>query len=226
MISLIPARGGSKSIPQKNLQRINEKSLVQITALQSMQVNQISKTYVSSDAKEILDLAKSIGCETIERPSEIASDQSTASEVVTNFIDFANLHRELDTVIVYLQPTSPFREAGLIEKGLRQYALNARPVVTVAEVHSHPLKMLRIEDDGSLASFFSDGMPTSNRQQLPIALIATGSLYIFSVNDFLQARSIPVSGASPIIVSGIYTMDIDSEFDLKIAQKFGEEVEF
>lgn len=225
VISLIPARGGSKSILKKNLQRINEKSLLQITASQSLQVNQISKTYVSSDSREILDLAKSIGCEPIERPSDIASDQSSANDVVANLIDYGKLHQELDTVIVYLQPTSPFREVGLIQRGLKQYALDARPVVTVAQARSHPLKTLRIEDDGSLSNFLPEGMPISNRQELPIAFIATGSLYIFSVRDFLQTRSIPICGASPIIVSDIYTLDIDTEFDLKIAQKFGEEVE-
>ncbi|ASY15354.1 N-acylneuraminate cytidylyltransferase [Candidatus Planktophila sulfonica] len=225
IIALIPARAGSKSIKDKNLQRISGESLLEKTILHSQKVIQISDVYVSSDSDEILQFSRSLGCKPIKRPDLFSNDSATADDVVRDFLLQTRFIEVPEVLIVYLQPTSPFREIGMIEKGIEDYLRNSNPVIAVTDVYQHPFKTLKLDKSGKVEKYLENSDPTANRQSLPRAIIASGSLYIFSVQDFETNGGIPVSGATPIFVTGVYALDIDTEFDLIIAQKIGNDYE-
>lgn len=226
VVALVPARAGSKSVPRKNLKMISGQSLLEISVSSARRVGQISEVFVSSDSAEILALANLIGFTAITRPAVAADDFATADDVVRDFIGQLSILPEPPTIVIYLQPTSPFRENEMIQNGLDLYLQNSNPVVAVTEVQQHPMKTLTIDSEGFLKEFISGGKPTANRQSLPAVFIPSGSLYIFSVQDFQKANTIPVSGATPLPVSGIYAIDIDTELDLRIAQMLGNDNEF
>lgn len=225
-IALIPARGGSKSVKEKNLRKIAGFSLVEITIMQAKTSDLITEIYVSSDSEDILRIATSLNCFAVERSALASTDTASANEVVNEFLNDPNNALTNEDRIVYLQPSSPFREDGLIDNGLKLYEQRQKPVVAVAEVSQHPQKMLKLDADGNLEGYQQESDPTANRQTLPTVFLATGSLYIFSIADFLKIRQIPVNGAIPYIVSGMNTIDIDSEMDLKVAQEIGKHYEF
>lgn len=225
IIALIPARSGSKSVKDKNLQKISGKSLLEKTVLHAKKIIQISDVYVSSDSDEILQISQTLGCKPIKRPDLCSNDSATADDVVRDFLLQTRFIETPDVLIVYLQPTSPFREFGMIEKGIEDYLRNSNPVIAVTDVHQHPFKTLKLDKFGRVEKYLENSDPTANRQSLPSAIIASGSLYIFSAQDFETNGGIPVSGATPIFVTGVYALDIDTEFDLIIAQKIGNDYE-
>ncbi len=225
-VALIPARGGSKSVSDKNLRQIAGKSLIEITINHAKSAKIINEIYVSSDSKKILHTAASLNCVPIERSALASTDTATANEVVAEFINHPDVKLATTDQVVYLQPTSPFRAGKFIEGGVRLYEQEGKPVVGITKVTQHPSKMLRISTSGTIEKYHRDSEPTANRQTLPEIFIATGSLYIFSVGDFLKSKKIPVEGAIPYIVSGIDTFDIDSELDMKFAQEIGRGYEF
>ena len=152
---------------------------------------------------------------------ETATDEATADQVVQEFISNTRLVEIDETVLIYLQPTSPFRGNQLIKEGLNAYFESNIPIVAVSQVEQHPEKMFIQDTQGVLQPLLDGANPTANRQTLPEVLIPTGSLYVFSVGDFKKAGVIPVISATPYIVSGINALDIDSEIDLKLAQEIG-----
>jgi CMP-N-acetylneuraminic acid synthetase len=226
VLALVPARSGSKSVINKNLKEISGTSLLEITIRSALESKMVIDTFVSSDSDEILNIASSLGCKSIKRPLHAATDSATANEVVRDFINQLNLVSNLETVIVYLQPTSPFRERGMIEEGIKLFLSQSKPVVAICEINQHPNKSLIINDLGQIESYLQEADPTANRQTLPKVFIPTGSLYLFTVADFQLNDAIPVRGALPLLVSGAYALDIDSELDLKIAQMLGSINEF
>ena len=221
IFALIPARGGSKSVEKKNLREIQGVTLIEITIQQALQVLPSNNIYVSSDSEEILTIARNLNCETIQRSMETAKDEATADQVVQEFISNTRLVEIDETVLIYLQPTSPFRGNQLIKEGLNAYFESNIPIVAVSQVEQHPEKMFIQDTQGVLQPLLDGANPTANRQTLPEVLIPTGSLYVFSVGDFKKAGVIPVISATPYIVSGINALDIDSEIDLKLAQEIG-----
>ena len=219
LIALIPARGGSKGILNKNLQEIHGRSLVQISIETAKQVTCFSEVFVSSDSDEILSLSKGLGATAVKRPKNLSSDSSRAEDVVKHLLGQLNDDQEI--VIVYLQPTTPFTAPDTIIACIELYLQKRIPVVCVKQVTNHPEKMLKLNDLGSLNSYTSDSKPTINRQDLTPLFLPTGGVYVFSANDFLTAGTIPVLASLPYVVYGRETLDIDTPLDLEISRKLG-----
>ena len=223
---LIPARSGSKGIPKKNLQKINGQTLVEISIRQALMVGKLDNIFLSSDSFEILEYAEIFRIKSILRTSKESSDESDANTVVKHFIDFYALHNFLDTTIVYLQPTSPFRVSNLISECIGLHKEHKIPVVTVRKVVDHPQKMINLID-GKIKNYLPEFKPTGNRQDLPDLFTPSGSVYVFSIQNFLENEcKIPITGAIPVLVYGEDLVDIDTDLDLFLAQKIGEKYEF
>lgn len=225
IVALIPARGGSKGIQKKNLQKIAGKTLVEITILQSRACAEIEKIYLSTDDEEIAEIGKVNNSEIIVRPAEYSTDDALASDVVKHFIDSQKLslsREDRKTLIIYLQPTSPFRSTKLIKESIEKYREHNTPTVSVMKPNINILKLLKIDDHGRIQPLDPNASPTSNRQTLSDNFVATGEVYVFSVENFLENEDIPVVNAFPVISKSRYQIDIDSPMDLEIAQLIGE----
>lgn len=221
VIALIPARGGSKGIPKKNLAVAGGKSLLERTIELAKSLSVIDAVVVSSDSTEILDVARKNGSEVRDRPEAAASDQASASDVVFDFITNWSQKPKLqdNDLIVYLQPTSPLRDKDLILQAVRLAKQSGLPVASLSVAQNHPLKSIKVSDKGVLEPFVPEGKLTSNRQDLPLAYVADGNVFIFSVRDFVSRGEFPLAGAVPIFSPPGTNFDIDNPLDLKLADQ-------
>ena len=214
---LIPARGGSKRIPNKNLVAIGGMSLLEISIGVARESGFANDTWVSSDSHEVLELAKKLGAQSVERPANLSSDQATADQVVEHFIERSRL--EPEDVIVYLQPTSPLRPASTILRCLDYCITTGRPAITVTPVSTPIEKLVTIGIDGLLHPVFPASFsPTANAQELSQNHVPTGSVYVFRVGDFQRVGGFPIIGAGPIVEEFPDCIDIDNELDLALAR--------
>jgi len=226
IVALIPARAGSKGVTNKNLQKVAGVPLVEITVNLAKTSRLIDSIYVSSDSDEILNLAVDSGVKPLKRPAEKSDDFATANDVVQHFLDSNSDFNLEDLVIIYLQPTSPFTSAKSLSRCIELFLEKKVSIVAVKSVSEHPNKMLTQDDSGLTRNYISESVPTANRQNLPQLLIPTGGIYIFSATDFIKNENIPVTNSLPYIVHGIEGLDIDNEFDLRLAQTLGASNEF
>jgi CMP-N,N'-diacetyllegionaminic acid synthase len=217
-IALIPARKGSKSIKNKNLFKILGKPLIHYTLKAAKKSKIINKIFVSSDCKKILNYSLNQSVNTIKRPKMYSKDNSTANEVVKNFFDeYPKIKK--DDVIIYLQPTSPFRNHIDIDKSINLFLKNnMKPLVSVKKTDICIYKTLYIKNK-LLKSFFGDNKMTYSRQNVPTSYEVNGAIYIFKVSDFLRNSRFPIEKSFPFIMSGLKNLDIDEPKDLKILRE-------
>ena len=221
IICLIPARGGSKEIQNKNLQEIHGKSLIQMIVESAQKVSKLSKVYVSSDSEEILKIGRDFGATKIKRSEYAASDTALAEDVVLDLIDYLGNDANDNVILVYLQPTSPFTRPESIDACIDLYLKHKKPVVSVKRVSEHPDKMFSLDESGALSRHASGSNPTKNRQDLQVLFIPTGGIYVFSIKDFNTEQAFPLMGAIPYVVTGKEGLDIDTQLDLDLARGIG-----
>lgn len=223
IIALIPARKGSKGIRHKNRQLISGKTLVEIAILKAKLCSKIDDIYVSTNDKYIARISHKLGAKIIFRPEKYSSDGSTAADVVRHFIDSLDIsvNSKEKIVIVYLQPTTPFRTKEEICKCIRSYLRTKIPTVTIKESPVNLSKILKIDESGILVGINDKSAPTSNRQNLEKNYIANGEVYVFGISDFLRNGEIPVLNAQPILINKKFSLDIDSPAELELAQLIG-----
>jgi CMP-N-acetylneuraminic acid synthetase len=216
-VGLIPARSGSKGIPRKNLEKIGGSTLVELAAASAFGAG-LTDVYLSSDSGEILESTSRTfpQTKTIKRSHFSATDNARASDVVFDFLDKAP-EINGDTLIIYLQPTSPFRTASHVASAMSMaVATESTSVVSITDASPSPFKSIQITE-GRIAPFqFSN--PTENRQNLPPAFFPNGAIYIFSVDSFLRLGDVPVKGALPFFMDMKASFDIDSTYDLDLAR--------
>ena len=220
VIALIPARGGSEGIPRKNLAEVAGISLLERAIRSATESPHVSNVVVSSDAKEIQDTAKKLGAIPLNRPTELSLGTTRAEAVVNHFLatpEASSLHPS--DLIVYLQPTSPFRSSSHVTAALESMdSAKADFLVSVKEASEHPSKTLSIDERGVLkaAPFGEDS--SANRQELPSFHYPNGAIYAFKVGVFRRVQIIPVVGALPFLMDAHESIDIDTPNDLMIAR--------
>lgn len=181
MIAIIPARGGSKGLPGKNIKEMCDKPLIAYTIEAALKSKSIDHVILSTDDEEIAAVAKKYGAEVpFMRPAELASDTAMA---VDNYIyTIGRLEKEWNTKIdsfVVLQPTSPLRIAEDIDGAVELFnARNADSVVTYVK-EAHPIFWhKKIDENNKLEDIFEGTI--ANRQELPITYYPNGAVYVFS----------------------------------------------
>jgi N-acylneuraminate cytidylyltransferase len=209
---LIPARGGSKGIPNKNLIDVNGKPLIFYTINEALKVFSRDSIFVSSDSDEILSYSKSLGVQTIKRPSSISEDNSTSSEVINHFIEIINSNEDFD--IVYLQPTSPLRTAEHIKESIKKYeSLECSSLISVCKSSEYINKVFKL-DNQFLEPLLGSTNYKEIRQEIPDTFYPNGAIYIFSIKNFLKNNIIPINNVAPFIMRRVDSIDIDDNIDL------------
>ena len=209
---LIPARGGSKGIPNKNLIDVNGKPLIFYTINEALKVFSRDSIFVSSDSDEILSYSKSLGVQTIKRPSSISEDNSTSSEVINHFIETINNNEDFH--IVYLQPTSPLRTAEHIEESIKKYeSLECSSLISVCKSSEYINKVFKL-DNQFLEPLLGSTNYKEIRQEIPDTFYPNGAIYIFSIKNFLKNNIIPINNVAPFIMRRVDSIDIDDNIDL------------
>jgi CMP-N,N'-diacetyllegionaminic acid synthase len=220
VIGLIPARGGSKGVSGKNMRKIAGRPLIDFSILAALQSSHINCVYVSSDDPAILQHAQTMGATGILRPDEFATDTASAVGVVEHFIGtLPNTLLQQDPFIVYLQPTSPVRNARHIDDALEQMlAANTQSSMSVSETEKSPFKMFTLDAEGRLQSLFDEKLSNARRQDLPVVFAPNGAIYVFRVSEFKARGGFPSNGGIPFVMNGHDSLDIDTEDDIRRAE--------
>lgn len=213
---LIPARKGSSGIRGKNLKILGGLTLVEIAIESAKAIQNTSEIWVSSDSKRILKVASDVGANVHLRSYSASSAEAKAEAVVQEFI--LSVSAVPSDIIIYLQPTSPFRGSQHVLQALELRKRRNKPVVSVTKVSQHPTKMLKISPTGLLSPLATDFDPSANRQTLQDIVIPNGAIYIFTVEEYQQLGLIPVSGSVPYFMNAEDSLDIDTNFDLRVAR--------
>lgn len=165
IISLIPARGGSKGIPQKNIIKFGKHPLIAYSIAESLLSKHIQETIVSTDSSEIATIAEEYGASVpFLRPEEISRDNSTDKEFFQHYLDYLKTNaRDVPDLIVHLRPTTPLREINVVDKAIEHMIENkeATALLSTHKVHWSPFKMFRAEGGYMVPYFQFKGLKES-----------------------------------------------------------------
>ena len=221
VLAFVPARGGSKGVPRKNLRVVKGKPLVAHTLEAAKAAACVDQVFLSSDDDEILAVGRALGVETIKRNAACATDTATATEVLRDFIGrLPQATVREDPIVVYLQPTSPLRTAAHIDGAFREMeAKDVSSCVSVVLLKMTPYKSFILSQGGLLESLFDEKLTNANRQSLPAAYYPNGAIYIFALSEFTKKGGFPSNGSVPFIMTAKESIDIDSEEDIAIMER-------
>ena len=219
-IAIIPARGGSKGIPNKNLAEVNGQSLVLRAIKSALESGVVDFVVVSSDSPTILDEATKAGAVAINRPADLASDSAAIEDAISHALQKFSEDHPTPTTLVLLQPTSPLRQSSTVRDAVQIFTENgcAGSVFGVIEAEHHPYKTL-IATDATVQPVGTIGDLSRSRQELPKAYRQSGSIYVVGVHDFLANNSLFVSPVCWIEVSSEEAIDVDTPADLEAVRQ-------
>lgn len=215
VLGIIPARGGSKELPRKNVLDLGGKPLIVWSIDAAINSQFLDRVVLSSDDMEIIDVAKSWGCDVpYLRPDYLAADDTPTVDVVLHLLKI--LPENYD-YIVLLQPTSPLRLASDIDTAIRRCVDERAPAcVSMAEAQKSPYKMYTIIEGGTLVPIMGPA-DTTLRQSLPKAYVTNGAVYVAATDWLRRERRFEGSEAIAYIMPPERSIDIDNELDLQFA---------
>lgn len=213
-LAVIPARGGSKRLPRKNVLDLAGKPLIAWTIGAANNSKHIDHFVVSTDDQEISDVSKRYGAEVLTRPDELATDRASSVDVVLHAIETQT--QSYDYVIL-LQPTSPLRTAQHIDEAIELFfEKNANSVISVCETDHSPLWANTLPKDGNMGSFIREEVKGKRSQDLPIFFQLNGAIYIVNSTEFKQSKSfIQANNSYAYIMSKKDSVDIDTDLDFE-----------
>ena len=219
VVTIIPARAGSKSIPRKNIMLLNDKPLISYSIGYSLNSKIVSRTIVSTDDAEIAAISRKYGADVpFIRPVELAGDFVQDYPVMKHALDYLDSVGEQYDLYVLLRPTSPLRETGLIEKALDliNSDIRASSVRAVIQASQHPYRVWNREGNYITAYVKSTCEPYNlPRQLLPAAFFQTGDIEVIR-RDTLLSGSISGNYVLPLLIDNY--VDIDEEKDVNAAE--------
>ncbi len=215
ILAIIPARGGSKGVPNKNIKLLGNKPLVAYTIESALQSELLSTTIVSTDSLEIFEIAEKIGLKPpFLRPENLAQDSSTSIEVVQHAIEFFENQNVYFDAVCLLQPTNPFREAGFIDAAIQKFVdSNADCLMSVLPIpHQYnPHWGFEEKEKGLLKIATGEEKIISRRQDLPKAFHRDGAIYLTKTsvvkNGSLYGKLIAYIENNPEFYVNIDTLD-------------------
>ena len=213
IVTLIPARSGSKGIKNKNMYPVKSKPLIYWSIKKSLDSSLINKTWVSSDSKEILEYSKKVGANIIERPSKFATDRSSseaawlhAARILENDVD----------VIVGIQPTSPIRDGKDFDNALNKFIQHKYDSLFTA-LRINDFFIWKQNNTKLVANYNYKKRP--RRQNIDDKFHENGSFYIFKTKEFLKYKSRLFKKIGIYEMEKIKSFQVDDMDDLAIIEK-------
>jgi CMP-N-acetylneuraminic acid synthetase len=216
VLAIVPARGGSKGVPGKNLRPLAGRLLIEYALDAARQSGVVDRTILSTDSPEIADAGRRIGMDVpFLRPAELSRDESPMLPVIQHAVQELAARGWTPGIVVLLQPTSPLRRPQHVREAvelLRQSGVDS--VVTVVEVPKHlsPDYLMRIED-GVLRPFLPEGARVTRRQDARAAYSRDGTVYAFRRETLDRFGSIYGANCRPLVIPGSESLSIDTPGD-------------
>ncbi|WP_330925632.1 acylneuraminate cytidylyltransferase family protein [Candidatus Sororendozoicomonas aggregata] len=215
VLSVIPARAGSKRLPNKNMRHFHGVPLVQKTISAATESEFIDAVVVSSDSKEIVDFSIDLGVLIHKRHHSLAKDTSTSIDVALNVLS----HFSGFDIIVWLQPTSPLRTVEDVDEALSLFeTTKADTLVSVCESAHSPLWMSTLSDNGILNNFKSLEATRIRSQELKKYYLINGAIYISTIISLKENKAFTTNNSYAYIMPPERSIDIDTALDFKLAE--------
>jgi len=216
---IIPARGGSKGVPKKNIKLLNGKPLINYTIEAARKVFDDAIICITTDSQEIKDVVENTTGLKVPflRPDTLATDNAGTYEVLLHAIDFYEKQGYIADTLILLQPTSPFRTNKHIEEAMQLFSEKIDMVVSVKETKSNPYYILFEENqDGFLSK--SKESNFTRRQDCPPVWEFNGALYIINVKSLKNGRLDSFQKITKYVMNEMDSVDIDTMFDWKLSE--------
>lgn len=211
-IAIIPARGGSKGIPDKNLQIIGGERLISRAVRTCLLAESVSTVYVSTDSELIAEAAMEAGGTPLMRPDELSKDDSSSEEALFHALKEINISPK---IVVFAQCTSPFTSHLDIQRAVEIVANNLGDVAFSAVANKH---FVWEERGGTLVPVGHPAHYRPRRQELTTQFMEAGNFYVFRSDRFVSARYRFHGIVKPVVIEASTAFEIDDLHDLEIAQ--------
>lgn len=221
VLAVIAARGGSKSVPRKNIALLGGKPLIAWTIEAARHARSITRTIVTTDDAEIASVARAGGADVpFMRPRELAADDTPGVAPIVHAVEWLDEHEGYrPDIVVQLQATSPLRTAADIDAAVKLLGeRGASSVVSVTAVEHHPYWMKTVDGDGWVHDYVAQAQPTANRQELPPLYRLNGAIYAASRQVLLSIGTWNTQRTAAYIMPFERSVDIDTAWDLSFAQ--------
>lgn len=218
--ALIPARGGSKRLPRKNVKLLGDRPLIAWTIETAKASKYIDRVVVSTDDEEIKQISELYGAEVpFLRPEHLATDRATSFDVIKHAIGFLQLDQK-NELIVLLQPTSPLRLVPELDAALESFITKkAKGIVSVSEAEHSPMWTNTLPENGCMSDFIRPEIQGKRSQDLPKFFRLNGSIYIYETLSLLEQAKIFFDESVYGFETSLKTaVDIDTDLDFKIAE--------
>ncbi|UTH00868.1 acylneuraminate cytidylyltransferase family protein [Macrococcoides canis] len=212
--AIIPARSGSKGLPNKNIKIVDGKPLINYTVDAAINSKNISKVIVSSDSKEYLNLVTTNNKVLLHhRSSNLATDNTLTEEVIIDVIEKFNLQD--DEYFILLQPTSPMRNNIHIDQSIEKLLKNDKSsLVSVTENSINSAIVNNLDVELSMENFI-DTSKVNRRQEFKKEYYINGAIYISNIGEYLSTKSFYGKSSIAFIMDEKSSIDIDDELDLR-----------
>ena len=215
IITIIPARGGSKGLSGKNIKTLAGKPLIAHSIIHSKEAKLVDKVYVSTDDREIAEISRDYGAEIINRPDELAGDIASSESALIHAVEQIEATEVTIDLVVFLQCTSPIRTEIDIDNAIRKVKTEgADSLLSVSPSH----RFLWQEVDGVAKSINYDYRHRPRRQDMPSQYVENGSIYVFKPWVLKQLNNRLGGKIALLTMSEAASWEIDSLLDFEIAE--------
>lgn len=217
-LAIIPARGGSKRLPRKNVLEIGGKPLIAWSIDAAIKSSYIDKVIVTSDDAEILEIAQHHGADIVKRPIKLAKDTATTYDAIKHTVE----NVEKYDYIILLQPTSPLRNEQHIDEAINLlHVKQADAIVSVCKMEHSPLWSNVLPEDGDMSFFIRDEIKNRRSQDLSDYYRLNGAIYICKTENFLDEKTFFIKkNIFAYKMKRKNSIDIDEEIDFEICKVF------
>jgi N-acylneuraminate cytidylyltransferase/CMP-N,N'-diacetyllegionaminic acid synthase len=223
ILAIIPARGGSKKIPDKNRALVGGRPLIEWTIRAAKKSKYLSRVIISTDSDSIAELCQKYGVEVpFLRPGELAKDDTPGISPILHALEYLRQEENYaPEFTITLQPTSPLRTTQDIDASIELIkAKKADAVVSVCPVEEHPYWMKNLSESGKMTDFIKLDEPITRRQDLPPIYSLNGAIYLANSDFLIEQETWFGSNTFGYIMPVERSLDIDTPLDLKLADFF------
>ena len=220
IISIIPARGGSKGVPRKNIKLLAGKPLIAYSIEVAKNSKYINRVLVSTEDEEIKNVAKQWGAEVIDRPKELAQDKTPTIDVILHTLEYLKKEEGMNPdLVVLLQPTSPLRTVTDVDESINLFlsSSDALSLVSITEYDTAPFYAVTLSN-GYLKPLFDKKYFQLRRQDVPKAYKPNGAIFIASPQTLTMYKTFYTPMTIGYIMPKERSIDIDTEFDFALAE--------
>lgn len=220
ILVLIPARGGSKGLPGKNIKPLLGKPLIAWTIEQAKASKYVDRIITSTDDKKIAEISEKYGAiAPFLRPQEFARDDSKGIDVILHAMEWLKINNKPSDLIMCLQPTSPLRTSEDIDNAIELlFSKRAQSIISVCETEHHPYWANILPEDKCMRNFIRKEAINKNRQELVPFYRLNGAIFLSYWSYVEKFKGFFGNETYAYVMPAERSIDIDKEFDLKIAE--------